>query len=305
MRPNGSLSLRGRQLSLERQLANSHITKQCTPSCGGAFFSLCKVTRRSRVIAVVMTKHMHTEPFDIPQLLARRHEKHIGARASAELIDLIVFAIAGNLVNAAVGSLSPLFVFAVFIVYFTAFEARSGQTLGKRFLGIRVVNSKGSHPSWGQALVRNLVRPFEAFGLLGLFFVSSTDKGQRIGDLLASTYVVQNGELETLATTDARIAANEAQNSRQVIPLSAAALVLAKSRIADAYKPNKTGLAITADSSAQHGLVVQLDFIDQTDDSWHYTIDGVTISVPRQLADQCAGLQVGASEGKLVVESQS
>lgn len=69
---------------------------------------------------------------DVPRLLARRHNKHIAARASAALIDLIVIAIGGNLVNAAVGSLPAWFVFVVLIVYYTAFEARCGQTLGKR-----------------------------------------------------------------------------------------------------------------------------------------------------------------------------
>ena len=34
-----------------------HVTKQCTPSCGGAFFTLYRITRRSRVIASVRLDH--------------------------------------------------------------------------------------------------------------------------------------------------------------------------------------------------------------------------------------------------------
>jgi uncharacterized RDD family membrane protein YckC len=246
---------------------------------------------------------MHTESVDVPHLLSRRKQKHIGARAGAELIDLIVIVIGGAIMVAALGDIGPGLFFALLILYFTAFEAHSGQTPGKRVLSIRVVNSNGQHPSLGQALIRNLVHPFEAFWFLGLILVVSTERGQRIGDLLASTFVVHNDELETLAQTESEIATNETHSSRQVIPLSSNALDLARSLIADAYKPIDTGLAIAADSSAEHGLVVRLDYIDVDDDSWHYTTDGVTISVPRELADQCAGLQVGTSDGKLVVES--
>jgi uncharacterized RDD family membrane protein YckC len=44
------------------------------------------------------------------------------------------------------------------LVYFILMEAVQGATVGKMVLGIRVVNLDGSEMSWGQAIVRNLLR---------------------------------------------------------------------------------------------------------------------------------------------------
>ncbi len=245
---------------------------------------------------------MQSESVDVPHLLARRKQKHIGTRAVAEILDVVVIAIASDVLIAVIGDPGTLFLFPALVLYFTLFEAHCGQTPGKRLLRIRVVNSSGAVPTFAQSLIRNLVRPFEAFGFLGLILVSSTEKGQRIGDFLASTFVVQSDELQALANLESQVATNTIQSSRQVIPLTINAQVLATSLIAIAYEPAATGLTIAADAAAERGLVVQLDFIDTSDDSWHYTTDGVTISVPRKLASQCNGLQVGVRDGKLVVE---
>ncbi len=245
---------------------------------------------------------MQTEAVDVPHLLSRRKQKHIGARAVAEIIDVVLIAIVSNVLATVLSDSGAWVVFPALILYFTAFEAYSGQTPGKRVMSIRVVNATGTIPSFGQSFIRNLVRPFEAFGLLGLILVSSTEKGQRIGDLVASTYVVHTDELQMLANVESQLATNQVESSRQVIPLTADAVALAKSLIAEAYKPNETGLSIATDASLPSGLAVQLDYIDASDDSWHYTTDGVTIAVPRKLADQCNGLQVAILDGKLVVE---
>lgn len=245
---------------------------------------------------------MTTETFDVPHLLSRRKKRHIATRGVAEAIDLVLLSVASNLIITAVGDSAMWVGLPALLLYFTAMEAHSGQTIGKRVTNLRVVNSAGNTPSVGQSLIRNLVRPFEGFGLLGIIFVAFTDKGQRIGDLLASTFVVHANELQDLTNTASSLAANQLSSSRDVIPIDPLALELAKAQISTAHKPEEKGLCIAIDDTLPHGLAVQFDLIDTSDDSWHHTTDGVTISVLRTVADQCKGFRVVAKDGKLVVD---
>jgi uncharacterized RDD family membrane protein YckC len=79
------------------------------------------------------------------------------------------------------------------LAYFAVMESQYGATLGKMAMGIKVVRLDGSPCGVPEALIRNVLRPvdaFPAFYLLGIFFVAITPKNQRIGDLAASTLVV-------------------------------------------------------------------------------------------------------------------
>ena len=167
---------------------------------------------------------------------------------------------------------------------------------------MRVVGPQGTNPTLRQALIRNIVRPFEGFGIIGVLAVVATDKGQRLGDLLASTFVVHGNELEELWEMNSDIAENLLPNSRELVTLTAAALQIAKHGIETAYNSAETGLSLCEDSKQPHGLAVHFDIIDATDDNWQWTTDGVTVSVPRNLADRCVGLMIDARENKLVVD---
>ena len=220
---------------------------------------------------------------------------------AAEALDLVLIIAARNLWGVAIGDTSVWIIYPAMFLYFVVMEAHSGQTIGKRITHLRVVDSTGRPPSIAQSLIRNFVRPFEAFGLLGIAVVAFGDKGQRIGDLLAGTFVVDNNELRSLASTESLLKANELPGSRQVIPLDPAALQFAKEQIYAAYNPAETGLCIAVDDSLPQGLAVQFDLVDTSDDRWHYTVDGVTVSVPRAIADRCNGLKVVVQDGRLGV----
>lgn len=86
---------------------------------------------------------------------------------------------------------------AMFLVYWgypIAFEVlRDGQTIGKRAMGLRVVNANGTPVTWLPSVVRNLLRtvdmlPF-AYGF-GLTSALMDDHGRRLGDFAAGTLVV-------------------------------------------------------------------------------------------------------------------
>ncbi len=83
---------------------------------------------------------------------------------------------------------------ALFLVYAVLLDATGG-TLGKRLLGMRIVDKQGNKPGLGRSLVRNLLRvidaiPFVIPYLLGVLLVAKTSAKQRVGDKAAGTFVV-------------------------------------------------------------------------------------------------------------------
>jgi uncharacterized RDD family membrane protein YckC len=80
----------------------------------------------------------------------------------------------------------------VFFGYYVVFEAVCGRTIGKRLVGLRVVNEDGDSISWGQSLGRNLLRVVDAFFFYFVAAISvwSSSKRQRLGDRAANTFVI-------------------------------------------------------------------------------------------------------------------
>jgi uncharacterized RDD family membrane protein YckC len=82
----------------------------------------------------------------------------------------------------------------LWIVYFTYFEGTSGQTIGKKFVKIKVVKEDGSRCDFGSALIRNIFRIIDYLPflyLLGIVLIAATGKRKRLGDMLAKTLVVK------------------------------------------------------------------------------------------------------------------
>ena len=91
-----------------------------------------------------------------------------------------------------------LFYFLILIVsgfYHLAFEVlNNGQSPGKKIMSIKVVTLHGRTPKAQDYFLRWIFRLLEITGCLGvvaILYVSSTEKNQRIGDLLAQTTVVK------------------------------------------------------------------------------------------------------------------
>ena len=84
--------------------------------------------------------------------------------------------------------------FAIYSGYFAAFEAVwTGQTPGKRLVGLRVIDVSGRPLSVYAAIIRNLLRLVDqlpGFYAFGIVSVLVTRRQQRIGDLAAGTVVV-------------------------------------------------------------------------------------------------------------------
>jgi len=136
----------------------------------------------------------------------------VGRRLVAIIIDLIILGVVNGLVGLIFHSGSVTNVngamsynssgpgaalqFIIPLVYYIVMEAMWGATLGKMALGIRVVKLDGSPISWGESIIRNLLRiidgiPYFIPYLLGAILVWTSPTRQRLGDRVAKTVVVR------------------------------------------------------------------------------------------------------------------
>lgn len=132
----------------------------------------------------------------------------LGPRIAAAIVDIIIiwvilFVLLGVVgFGAAVGGrgmfLGTPFIAGVFllpILYFTIFEAYvGGQTPGKMVVKIKVVKENGAPCDLVGALIRNIMRIIDQLPflyLLGLIIIATSDKNQRLGDMVANTLVVK------------------------------------------------------------------------------------------------------------------
>ena len=130
----------------------------------------------------------------------------VGARIGAQLVDVVIMFVQGLAVGLLLvllvrperaQSARGFFVLALLTLplYGGLLEAYwNGQTVGKRLLGIKVVDDRGRDPSVGQAFVRN-VPAVVLFGWLptvvALASIATSDHRQRLFDVAADTYVVE------------------------------------------------------------------------------------------------------------------
>jgi uncharacterized RDD family membrane protein YckC len=80
----------------------------------------------------------------------------------------------------------------VIFAYYVVSETFTGKTVGKRAVGLRVVDVSGDPIGLGQALLRNALRIVDAFFfyLVAAISVWTSSERQRIGDRVANTVVV-------------------------------------------------------------------------------------------------------------------
>ena len=104
--------------------------------------------------------------------------------------------LAGFISEDLAGAISTIGYFVVSIGYGVATEwAWRGQTVGKRMVGIRVMDAQGLRLQFHQVLLRNLLRfadMLPAFYLVGGLACYFSKRAQRLGDLAANTIVVHN-----------------------------------------------------------------------------------------------------------------
>jgi len=139
----------------------------------------------------------------------------LAIRTVAFIIDQIIIAIVmfillvlgiGSMLGITVisgGELAPIsimgaisigiFAWLLWLIYFTFLEARSGQTIGKKIMKIRVIKMNGDEMDYVAAFVRNLLRIIDQLPtlyIIGFLLIIITKENQRIGDMVAGTILV-------------------------------------------------------------------------------------------------------------------
>lgn len=130
-----------------------------------------------------------------------------GSRLASGLIDLIATAVSAFLVLALIGSFVGTVnqalaaasligsIILIFLVLPTTLETLTrGKSLGKMALGLRTVRDDAGPISAQHAFVRALIGVVEIFAFLGVpAFYSAliSDRGKRLGDHAAGTYVIR------------------------------------------------------------------------------------------------------------------
>jgi uncharacterized RDD family membrane protein YckC len=80
----------------------------------------------------------------------------------------------------------------------------NGQSIGKRALGIRVVDLQGNEPSASQCILRQVLRTVDftiTLGLCALISSLISKNGQRVGDVVAGTLVIEKTPRANLTET--------------------------------------------------------------------------------------------------------
>ncbi len=121
----------------------------------------------------------------------------LGERWAATLVDMLLFLVFALLMASLFSSsaLTFLLLGVGILAYYIVMEGRWGATLGKLATKIRVVDALARPPGFAKASVRTLLRlievnPIVAGGLpAGIVALFSPTK-QRLGDMLAGTYVL-------------------------------------------------------------------------------------------------------------------
>lgn len=146
------------------------------------------------------------------------HYVGVGKRAVAIIMDAIVFFFLAIPTSMVMGAgyddwiakdglgLGTSFVSLFFInslvwfLYFAIMEGAFGATVGKMIVGIRVRTMDGGKITWGQSIIRNLLRIIDAlpaFYLLGAIIIWTGGKAhnQRLGDIAAKTVVLEKDDV--------------------------------------------------------------------------------------------------------------
>ena len=128
----------------------------------------------------------------------------IGRRIGAFFIDFFIYYLSGvvlglffdtqddGVFSYHLEGFPALISFVIFFFLWPISEGIWGQTLGKRFLDIKVVTKTNEPINIGKAFVRFFVGFVDCILVVGIIVAAANKENQRIGDLAANTLVVKS-----------------------------------------------------------------------------------------------------------------
>lgn len=160
-----------------------HVELQFALATIGNRFLACAIDHLIQVVAIVV---IYVSAYELSGWVRKLSERLVGETQEGSLWLM---------------ALAILVIFVVVFGYFVIFETIwSGQTPGKRWLKLRVIQEDGRPITFFAALARNLIRgmdimpfPFYSIGILSVF---ASDRAKRLGDFVANTVVVKERAAE-------------------------------------------------------------------------------------------------------------
>lgn len=185
----------------------------------------------------------------------------VGDRILAFMLDVMILGFTAIIIaliftQTGIGS-SPWMVvlFLPLVFYHFLFEVLfNGQSLGKMIMGVRVVKTDGSQLTIGACFIRWIFRLVDVTlmgGTIAVLMIIVNGKGQRLGDLAASTTVLKTsrtGKLENTIWTE--VEENYAVSFPQVERLSEKDIQVIKDVLLESYKSgyNQTTSALVKET---------------------------------------------------------
>ena len=99
-----------------------------------------------------------------------------------------------------------VFLFIIF-AYLILMEAYAGWTVGKKAMDMKVVDEAGRKIGLRKSIIRNLLRMVDglpALNILGMVLIALSPRGQRFGDRIAKTFVVEKQGLGRIIGADGK-----------------------------------------------------------------------------------------------------
>lgn len=122
------------------------------------------------------------------------------------IVAIIVFSIGSSSFDFNLMTVFFFILLLPLIFYSLLFEyLLKGQTIGKLAMGIRVVRLNGENATLSDYTMRwafRIVDFWFSAGSLAAIFIATTDKGQRLGDILAQTAIVRNKPEQSYSIRD-------------------------------------------------------------------------------------------------------
>jgi uncharacterized RDD family membrane protein YckC len=187
-------------------------------------------------------------------------------------------------------AIQTLILFGVYIGYFIGFETLwRGQTPGKRYVKIRVIREDGRNVGIQQSILRSLLRPIDDLFCLGFLFILFTAQEKRLGDLVAGTILIQEGQAVTKQKIEISPAATDVA-SRIIETGKIAALTPDQFATVRKYLYRYPSLAPNARNSVSDRLARQLlERIDLADApptiDPHLTIEAIYLAYQQQFRE--------------------
>ena len=183
-----------------------------------------------------------------------------------------------------------LILFGVYIGYFICFETLwRGQTPGKRYVKIRVIREDGRNVGIQQSILRSLLRPIDDIFCLGFLFILFTAQEKRLGDLVAGTILIQEGQ--TVAKQKIEISSSATSVAARIIETGKiAALTPDQFATIRKYLYRYPTLAPSAKNNVSqklaHQLLARIDLADAppTIDP-HLTIEAIYLAYQQQFRE--------------------